>query len=66
MRFVYTVNERFDRVNHMLSMIEDIMRDTDHFLLEMHNSMNGNLFFVIDLVLILDNKLLYFDDEDKQ
>ncbi len=66
MKVVYTIIEYFDKVNHMSSMIEDIKLDNDHFLLEMHNSMFGILVFVIDSVLKLDNRLLYFDDEYKQ
>jgi hypothetical protein len=50
----------------MLSKIEDTMLDNDHSLLEMHNSMNKKLFLLIEMVLKLDNKLLYFGDEYKQ
>ncbi len=65
-KVVCTIIEYFDRVNHKLSMIEDIKLDNDHFLLEMHNSMFVILVFVIDLVLKLDNMLFYLHDEDKQ
>ncbi len=65
-KVVCIIIEYFDRVNHRLSMIEDIKLDNDHFLLEMHNSMIVIHVFVIYLVLKLDNMLLYFDDEYKQ
>ncbi len=66
MKVVCTIIEYSDQVNHMLSMIEDIKHDNDHFLVEMHNSMFVIHVFVNDLVLKLDNTLLYFDDEHKQ
>ncbi len=66
MRVVCTIIGYFDPVDHRLSMIGDIEHDNDHFLLEKHNSMIVIHVFAIDLVLELDNRLLYVDDEYRQ
>jgi hypothetical protein len=55
--------EHVDQANHRSSMIVDIMRDSDRFLLERRHSTIANLYYVDDSALKLDNRLLFVDDE---
>ena len=63
---VCTIIECFDQANRTSSMTEDTELDIDRSQLEMQHSMNESLFFLDDAVLILDNRLSYFDAVHKR